>query len=93
MDSATTINQTASRIRSAVITVKGKAIAIQSDDTVFGIGFRRPEAVGTLSVMIDAISLTVWKNETYLDTGLMLFGPIDDQAAKTINELITPVLH
>ena len=93
MDSATTINQAASRERSAVITVKNKQIAISATDETLSIAFRYRQAAGSLCVDLDEIGLTVWRGETFLDTGLNLFGPIDDQAAKTINELITPVLH
>lgn len=86
------------KIKRAQIMVKGKAFTVSASPDKFGINFGEvtadENAAGYVVIEVTDISLTRWKNDTYLDMGRMIFGPIDESAAATIAKLIQPdVIH
>lgn len=80
-------------ITTAVINVKGKAIHLMQQGDLFGIRFEGRSSVGYLNFYAADVGLTMMAGAAYLDTGTMLFGPIDDDAARIICGLISPVIH
>ena len=87
-----TINGAA--IKRAQITVKGKVFDLAATENHFSIAFKRiPEADysgGYMTVNIDDLGMTRFENAASLDTGLMIFGPLTDEAACVIADLIKP---
>ena len=86
------------KIKRAQIMVKGKVFTVSAGPNKFGINFgevtNEENAAGYVVIENTDISITRWKNDTYLDMGHMIFGPIDESAAATIANLIQPdVIH
>ncbi|MCD8522593.1 MAG: hypothetical protein LRY66_05910 [Saccharospirillaceae bacterium] len=77
----------------AFITIKNKPVLLRVVNGFFGIAFGSAETAAVISVELTDISLTRCNNESYLNAGLMLFGPLDDDSARTIAGLIQPTLH
>ena len=85
---------TGAPIKRAQITVKGKVFDLSATEQYFAIAFNKaPEtdfSGGHMTVQIADLGMTRFGDESYLDTGLMIFGPLTDEAACTIAELIKP---
>ena len=85
---------TGAAIKRAQITVKGKVFELSATADRFAICFgdtiSENAAAGYLVVSVSALNVTRYKGDTYLDTGRMIFGPIDDAAACVIADLIKP---
>ncbi len=85
---------TGAAIKRAQITVKGKVFDLSATEDRFAICFgdnlSENAAAGYLVVSVAALNVTKYNNDAYLDTGRMLFGPIDDAAACVIADLINP---
>ncbi|QQD22306.1 helix-turn-helix domain-containing protein [Oceanospirillaceae bacterium ASx5O] len=76
--------------RSTEITVKGKCFGLETNGQELAIQFIGQSTTGWLRIDIADTSMTIYNGNCYLDTGAMLFGPIDNEASKQICGLIAP---
>ncbi|WP_286717244.1 hypothetical protein [Thalassolituus sp. UBA2009] len=79
--------------QAAVITVKNTQVNVVVDGDVFGITINNSSACAISNSYTADLSLTRLDGGTYLDTGAMLLGPIDDDSARKISGLLMPVIH
>lgn len=76
--------------RSTEITVKGKRFGLETNGQELAIQFIGQSTTGWLRIDIADTSMTIYNGNCYLDTGAMLFGPIDNETSKQICGLIAP---
>ncbi len=79
--------------QTAVITVKNTQVHVMAEGDVFGIRIHNGSVCAFLNFYTADLGLTRLDGGTYLDTGAMLLGPIDDDSARTISGLLMPVIH
>lgn len=76
--------------RRGLITIKGKRFMMETNGQQLSIRFIGQSTEGWLRLEIADTSMTIYNNQCYLDTGAMLFGPLDNEASRQICDLIAP---
>jgi len=81
---------TGKSVRDTEVKIKGKKFRVETNGQELAIQFIGQSTTGWLRIDLADTSMTIYNGNCYLDTGAMLFGPIDNAASKQICGLIAP---